>query len=57
MTGVILIDFIRPLLKEPLSEAKASFYMKIMVAVLGVIFVILAFVVDQLGALIQVNFC
>lgn len=54
MTGVILIDFIRPLCKEPLSEAKASFYMKIMVAVLGVIFVILAFVVDQLGALIQV---
>lgn len=56
MTGVILIDFIRPLCKKPLSEAQASFYMKIMVVVLGCVFVALAFAVDQLGGLIQVNF-
>lgn len=55
MTGVILVDFIRPLYKKPISEAKASFYMKIMVVVLGCIFVALAFAVDQLGGLIQVN--
>lgn len=54
MTGVILIDFIRPLSKKPLSEAQASLYMKIMVVVLGCVFVALAFAVDQLGGLIQV---
>lgn len=54
MTGVILVDFIRPLRKKPLSEGQASFYMKIMVVVLGCIFVALAFAVDRLGGLIQV---
>ncbi|XP_063914126.1 sodium-coupled monocarboxylate transporter 1-like [Zophobas morio] len=53
MTGVIFEDFIKPKLKKPLSAARASFLMKIMVVVIGTICVALVFVVENLGMLIQ----
>lgn len=55
MCGVVLEDFIRPLSKKPISEGRASFYMKLITVVLGVIFVLLAFVVDKLTGLVQVG--
>lgn len=55
MTGVILQDFIRPLRKKPISEASAALYMKIIVLIIGVGLLILAFVVDRLGGIIQVS--
>lgn len=38
MTGVIFEDLIRPMFKKPISEARASFIMKIIVTVIGVVF-------------------
>ena len=55
MTGVIFEDFIRPHLKKPISEARASFYMKVMVVIIGTITVVLATIVDKLGGIIQVQ--
>lgn len=53
MTGVIFEDLIKPRLKQPLTEAQASFLMKVIVATIGVICVALVFVVEKLGTLIQ----
>ena len=47
-------DFIRPNLKKPISEARASLYMKIIVVVIGTITMILATTVDKLGGVVQV---
>lgn len=55
MTCVIMEDFIRPRLKTQISEARASFYMKVMVVIIGTVTVILASIVDKLGGIVQVN--
>ncbi|KAK4878994.1 hypothetical protein RN001_007140 [Aquatica leii] len=55
MTGVIFEDLIKPRVKTPLSEAKASSIMKVMVVVIGSICVGLVFVVEKMGALIQAS--
>lgn len=55
MTGVIFEDFIRPRLKKRISEARASFYMKLIVVVIGTFTVVLASIVDKLGGIIQVS--
>lgn len=54
MTGVLFEDFVRPLFRKPISEAKASFYMKVIVVIIGTVTVILATIVDKLGGIIQV---
>lgn len=56
MSGVIFEDFIRPLAKKPIPEARASLILKINTVVLGAITLILAFVVDKLSGIIQVIF-
>ncbi|KAJ3634046.1 hypothetical protein MTP99_010956 [Tenebrio molitor] len=53
MTGVIFEDLIKPRIKKPLSEARASFLMKVIVVLIGSICVALVFVVEKMGALIQ----
>ncbi|KYB27604.1 Putative sodium-dependent multivitamin transporter-like Protein [Tribolium castaneum] len=53
MTGVIFEDLIKPRIKKPLSEARASFLMKVIVVIIGSICVALVFVVEKMGALIQ----
>ncbi|XP_014260294.1 sodium-coupled monocarboxylate transporter 2-like isoform X2 [Cimex lectularius] len=53
LTGVILQDIIRPAVKKPISEGKASFIMKIIVVSLGAFCVAMVFVVEHLGTLIQ----
>lgn len=55
MTGVIFEDLIKPRMKRPLSEAQASFLMKVIVVVTGSICVALVFVVEKMGALIQAS--
>lgn len=55
MTGVIFEDLIKPRMKKPLTEAKASFIMKIMVVIIGTVSVALVFVVEKMGALIQAS--
>lgn len=53
MTGVIFEDLIKPRLKRPMTEARASLLMKVIVVVIGAICVGLVFVVEKLGTLIQ----
>lgn len=53
--GVLFEDFIRPNFKKPISEVRASFYMKVIVAVVGTITMLLALTVDKLGGVVQVH--
>ncbi|XP_046397672.1 uncharacterized protein LOC124164392 [Ischnura elegans] len=55
MSGVIFEDFILPLMKEKPTEERSSTIMKIICAVLGVICVAMVFVVENLGAVIQLS--
>lgn len=55
MTGVIFEDLIKPRLKRPLTEARASFLMKVIVVIIGTISVALVFVVEHMGMLIQAS--
>ncbi|KAL0276709.1 UNVERIFIED_CONTAM: hypothetical protein PYX00_004222 [Menopon gallinae] len=55
MTGVVFEDFVRPLFRKPVSDAKASFYMKVIVVLIGTVTVILATIVDKLGGIIQAS--
>lgn len=55
MTGVIFEDLIKPHLKKPMSEAQASFLMKVIVVIIGTISVALVFVVEHMGMLIQAS--
>ncbi|XP_065221047.1 sodium-coupled monocarboxylate transporter 1-like isoform X2 [Planococcus citri] len=54
MTGVIYEDMIKVFYKKELSEAEASNLMKVIVILLGLICVILVFVIEQLGTLIEI---
>ncbi|XP_063546879.1 sodium-coupled monocarboxylate transporter 1-like [Cydia strobilella] len=53
LCGVIFEDLIRPAYNKPISEKTASFIMKIIVVVIGAICVVLVFLVEHMGALIQ----
>lgn len=55
MTGVIYEDMIKVYYKKELTEAEASNIMKAVVVLLGLICVILVFVIEQLGTLIEVK--
>lgn len=55
MTGVIFEDLIKPRIRKPLTEAQASFLMKVIVVIIGSICVALVFVVEKMGALIQAS--
>ncbi|PNF13986.1 hypothetical protein B7P43_G08671 [Cryptotermes secundus] len=53
MTGVIFEDLIRPVVKERISESRASLIMKVIVAVIGTVCVGMVFVVENMGTLVQ----
>ncbi|KAG8224740.1 hypothetical protein J437_LFUL005309 [Ladona fulva] len=55
MSGVIYEDFILPCLKNKPSEERASFSMKVMCVLLGIFCVGMVFMVEKLGAVIQVS--
>lgn len=54
ITGVVYEDFVKPSTKIPWSEAKASVLMKVVVVITGAICVALVFMVERMGAVIQV---
>jgi hypothetical protein len=54
ITGVVYEDFVKPNAKKPWSEAKASLLMKVVVVIVGTICVALVFMVERMGAVIQV---
>jgi Na+/proline symporter len=55
ITGVVYEDFVKPMSKKPWSEAKASILMKVVVVVVGIICVALVFLVEHMGAVLQVR--
>jgi len=57
ITGVVYEDFVKPSSKKPWSEAKASALMKVVVVIAGTICVALVFMVERMGAVIQVIIC
>ncbi|XP_065340300.1 sodium-coupled monocarboxylate transporter 2-like [Cloeon dipterum] len=54
ITAVFYEDFVKPSVKKPWSEAKASFVMKVVVVIVGTVCVGNVFLVEKLGAIIQV---
>lgn len=54
MTGVIFEDIIKSVYRKPISEIQASFIMKILVVIIGILCVAMVFIVEQLGTLVQV---
>ncbi|GAB0091668.1 sodium-coupled monocarboxylate transporter 1 [Sergentomyia squamirostris] len=55
MSAVFLEDFFRVFSKEPLSQRKTAYIMRGVVVVLGAICVCLVFVVEKLGAVLQLS--
>ncbi|XP_046397964.1 sodium-coupled monocarboxylate transporter 1-like [Ischnura elegans] len=55
MSGVIYEDFIHPCLKIKISEERASTIMKIICVFIGIVCVGMVFIVQHLGAVIQVS--
>ncbi|XP_071451352.1 sodium-coupled monocarboxylate transporter 1-like [Hetaerina americana] len=55
MSGVIFEDFIFPLMEVKPSEERASFLMKIICAILGVFCVAMVFIIEKMGAVIQLS--
>jgi hypothetical protein len=56
LSGVILQDFIKPCMgRKQMSEETASTTMKLIVVVLGIFCTAMVFLVDKLGAIIQVS--
>ncbi|KAF4533540.1 hypothetical protein B566_EDAN001025 [Ephemera danica] len=55
MSGVLYEDFIKPGLNIKLSEARASIMMKLLCVAMGVFCVLMVFVVENLGGVLQVS--
>lgn len=56
MAAIVLEDFVKPLVKAPLSEKQTIRVMRGTVLVIGVISVALVFVVQRLGTVLQLTF-
>lgn len=55
MAGTIYEDFVKQHMPETTTDKRASDIMKLIVVVLGVLFIILVFAVEYLGALLQLT--
>lgn len=55
MSAVMLEDFFKPFTQRPLSERQTKYIMRGVVAIFGAICVILVFVVEKLGAVLQLS--
>lgn len=56
VAGTLYEDFVAPFYKKsPKSDASASLIMKLIVLVVGVVCVLLVFVVERLGSIMQVR--
>lgn len=55
MSAVILEDFIKSFIKEPLTERQTHYIMRAVVAVFGIICVCLVLVVEKLGSVLQLS--
>lgn len=55
MSAVILEDFVKPQMKQPLTEKQTHYVMRFVVAIFGGICVCLVFLVEKLGAVLQLS--
>ncbi|XP_034118320.1 sodium-coupled monocarboxylate transporter 1 [Drosophila albomicans] len=55
LSAVVLEDFVKTFRRKPLSEAQTAFVMRSVVVLFGIIFVALVFVVEKLGAVLQLT--
>jgi solute carrier family 5 (sodium-coupled monocarboxylate transporter), member 8/12 len=55
MSAVMLEDFFKPFADRPLTEKQTKYIMRGVVAVFGAICVALVFVVERLGAVLQLS--
>ncbi|XP_032588278.2 sodium-coupled monocarboxylate transporter 1 [Drosophila mojavensis] len=55
LSAVVLEDFVKTFRHEPLTETQTAFVMRSVVVVFGVIFVALVFIVEKLGAVLQLT--
>lgn len=55
MSAVILEDFVKSFIKKPLTEKQTHYIMRFVVAIFGGICVCLVFLVEKLGAVLQLS--
>lgn len=55
MSAIVLEDFVRPFVKGKLSERATNIIMRAVVLIFGVICVVLVFIVEKLGTVLQVR--
>lgn len=55
MSAVILEDFVKSFIKKPLTEKQTHYIMRFVVAIFGAICVCLVFLVEKLGAVLQLS--
>ncbi|XP_054745208.1 sodium-coupled monocarboxylate transporter 1 isoform X2 [Anastrepha obliqua] len=55
LAAVILEDYIKPFRKTPLTERQIAFVMRLSVVLMGVLCVILVFVVERMGTVLQLT--
>lgn len=55
MSAVILEDFVKSFIKKPLTEKQTHYVMRFVVAIFGAICVCLVFLVEKLGAVLQLS--
>lgn len=55
MAAVVLEDFYKPFFKKQLNQRSTEILMKVTVVTLGVLCVVLVFVVEKLGAVLQAS--
>lgn len=55
MSAVILEDFVKSFIKKPLTEKQTHYVMRFVVAIFGGICVCLVFLVEKLGAVLQLS--
>lgn len=55
MAAVVLEDFYKPFFHKQLSEKQTYFLMKFTVVFMGAVCIGMVFVVEKLGAVLQVN--
>lgn len=55
MSAVVLTDFVKPFVKEPLTEKAINWVMRSVVVVIGVICVFMVYVVEKMGTVLQLT--
>lgn len=55
MSAVVLEDFFKPFVKQPLSERAINWIMRSVVVLVGALCVMLVFIVEKMGTVLQLT--